>query len=99
MQEIYMVESAMLRAEKIAAVKGNDVAANAVKLVQLQLFKSVEIIKTEATRGIVSFAEGDEQRMMLSGLRRFTRYNEYPNVVNLKNDIAQLIIEKNEYVY
>ena len=99
MQEIYMVESAMLRAEKIAAVKGNDVAANAVKLVQLQLFKSVEIIKTEATRGIVSFAEGDEQRMMLSGLRRFTRYNEYPNVVNLKNDIAQLIIEKIEYVY
>lgn len=99
MQEIYMVESALLRAEKIAAVQGNDAAANAVKLVQLQLFRSVEIIKTEATRGIVSFAEGDEQRMMLSGLRRFTRYNEYPNVVSLKNDIAQLIIEKNEYTF
>ncbi len=99
MQEIYMVESALLRAEKIAAVQGNDAAANAVKLVQLQLFRSVEIIKTEATRGIVSFAEGDEQRMMLSGLRRFTRYNEYPNIVSLKNDIAQLIIEKNEYTF
>ena len=99
MQEIYMVESAMLRAEKIANVKGADAAKNAEKLVQLQLFKSVEIIKTEATRGIVSFTEGDEQRMMLSGLRRFTRYNEYPNVVNLKTEIAELLIKENKYTF
>ncbi len=99
MQEIYMVESAMLRAEKIANVKGADAAKNAEKLVQLQLFKSVEIIKTEATRGIVSFTEGDEQRMMLSGLRRFTRYNEYPNVVNLKTEIADLLIKENKYTF
>lgn len=99
MQEIYMVESAMLRAEKIANEKGTDAAANAVKLVQLQLFKSVEVIKTEATRGIVSFTEGDEQRMMLSGLRRFTRYNEYPNVVNLKTEIADFLIAENKYTF
>lgn len=99
MQEIYMVESAMLRAEKIANEKGADTAANAVKLVQLQLFKSVEVIKTEATRGIVSFTEGDEQRMMLSGLRRFTRYNEYPNVVNLKIEIADFLIAENKYTF
>jgi len=89
----------MLRAEKIANVKGADAAKNAEKLVQLQLFKSVEIIKTEATRGIVSFTEGDEQRMMLSGLRRFTRYNEYPNVVNLKTEIADLLIKENKYTF
>ncbi|WP_068598074.1 acyl-CoA dehydrogenase family protein [Vaginella massiliensis] len=99
MQEIYMVESALLRAEKLAKEKGEDAAANAIKLVQLQLFKSVEIIKTEATRGIVSFAEGDEQRMMLSGLRRFTRYNEYPNVVNLKTEIADFLIAENQYTF
>ena len=99
MQEIYMVESAMLRAEKIAKEKGADAAANAVKIVQLQLFKSVEIIKSEATRGIISFTEGDEQRMMLSGLRRFTRYNEYPNIVNLKTEIADLLIKENKYTF
>ena len=99
MQEIYMVESALLRADKIAATKGADAAKNAVKLVQLQLFKSVEIVKTEATRGIISFTEGDEQRMMLSGLRRFTRYNEYPNVVNLKTEIADYIIAENKYTF
>ena len=99
MQEIYMVESAMLRAEKIASTKGADAAKNAVKMVELQLFKSVEIIKTEATRGIISFTEGDEQRMMLSGLRRFTRYNEYPNIVNLKTDIADMLIAENKYTF
>lgn len=99
MQEIYMVESAMLRAEKLANVKGLDAAKNAEKLVQLQLFKSVEIIKTEATRGIISFTEGDEQRMMLSGLRRFTRYNEYPNIVSLKTEIADLLIAENKYSF
>ncbi len=99
MQEIYMVESAMLRAEKIANTKGADAAKNAEKLVQLQLFKSVEIIKSEATRGIISFTEGDEQRMMLSGLRRFTRYNEYPNIVNLKTEIADLLIKENKYTF
>jgi len=99
MQEIYMVESAMLRAEKIANVKGADAAKYAVKLVELQLFKSVEIVKTEATKAIISFAEGDEQRMMLSGVRRFTRYNEYPNVVNLKTDVADFIIKENKYTF
>ncbi|WP_313579104.1 acyl-CoA dehydrogenase family protein [Chishuiella sp.] len=99
MQEIYMVESAMLRAEKIANVKGADNAKYAVKLVELQLFKSVEIVKTEATKAIISFAEGDEQRMMLSGVRRFTRYNEYPNVINLKTEIADYIIRENKYIF
>ncbi|WP_313375440.1 acyl-CoA dehydrogenase family protein [Chishuiella sp.] len=99
MQEIYMVESAMLRAEKIASVKGIEAAKYAVKLVELQLFKSVEIVKTEATKAIISFAEGDEQRMMLSGIRRFTRYNEYPNVVNLKTDVADFIIKQNKYTF
>ena len=89
----------MLRAEKIANTKGADAAKNAEKLVQLQLFKSVEIIKSEATRGIISFTEGDEQRMMLSGLRRFTRYNEYPNIVNLKTEIADLLIAENKYTF
>ena len=37
--------------------------------------------------------------MMLSGLRRFTRYNEYPNVVNLKTEIADYIIAENKYTF
>ena len=94
--EIYMAESAVLRAEKMAA--NNDSQADiAVKMAQLQIFDSVEKIKSAATEGIVSFADGDMQRMMLSGVKRFTRYNEFPNVVALKREVAEYFINKNQY--
>lgn len=95
--EIYMAESAILRAEKI--VKNGSQSDVTVKMAKIQLFDSVEKIKQDATAGIISFTEGDEQRMMLSGLRRFTRYNEYPNVVNLKTEIAEYFIKENKYAF
>lgn len=96
--EIYMAESTILRAEKISKKSEQD-ADISIKLAKLQLFNSVETIKKEATTGIISFTEGDEQRMMLSGLRRFTRYNEYPNVVNLKTEVADFLIKENKYTF
>lgn len=97
MIEIYMAESAVLRAEKLSREKEDDIDGIAIKIAQIQLFDSVEKIKTSAMEGIISFTEGDEQRMMLSGLRRFTRYNEYPNLVNLKTEVAEFLINKNKY--
>ncbi|MET3732866.1 acyl-CoA dehydrogenase family protein [Moheibacter stercoris] len=97
--EIYMAESAILRAERIAKTNSENVADISIKFAKLQLFESVETIKRSATTGIVSFTEGDEQRMMLSGLRRFTRYNEYPNVVQLKSEIAEFLIKENKYSF
>ncbi|MFV0304246.1 MAG: acyl-CoA dehydrogenase family protein [Moheibacter sp.] len=97
--EIYLAESTMLRAEKIAKTKSDKDTEIPVKLAILQIFHSVEKVKSSATAGIISFTEGDEQRMMLSGLRRFTRYNEYPNVVNLREEIAEFLIQENKYTF
>lgn len=99
MIEIYMAESTILRAEKIAKNNSEEFAKIPIKIAKLQLFQSVEVIKNKATEGIISFTEGDEQRMMLSGLRRFTRYNEYPNIVQLKSDIAEHLIKENKYSF
>ncbi|MDD3459547.1 MAG: acyl-CoA dehydrogenase family protein [Weeksellaceae bacterium] len=96
--EIYMAESAVLRAEKMLNHKAAD-AEFAGKLAMIQLYSSVEKIKHEATTGIISFAEGDELQMMMSGLRRFTRYNEYPNIVQLRTEIADYLINKNKYPF
>ena len=49
--------------------------------------------------GIISFAEGDEQRMMLMGLKRFTKYTNYPNVVALRNKIAEKLNSENKYCF
>lgn len=95
--DIYMVESAILRTEKNAERSGIETQNVQLAMTQLFLYKTVDKVTQKAKEGIVSFAEGDEQRMMLMGLRRFTKYQEFPNVVNLRNTIAEAIIEKGSY--
>ncbi|WP_447951186.1 acyl-CoA dehydrogenase family protein [Chryseobacterium koreense] len=92
LNQIYLAESAILRAEKHFSADSPEAA-----MAQLNLYKAVEKITVAAKEGIVSFAEGDEQRMMLSGLRRFTKYTNMPNVVALTEKIAAHFIEKNAY--
>lgn len=92
LNQIYMAESAVLRVEKHFSPDSVEAA-----MAQLNLYKAVEKIIVAAKEGIVSFAEGDEQRMMLSGLRRFTKYTNHPNVVALTEKVAAHFIEKGAY--
>lgn len=97
--DIYMAESAILRTEKNAERNGEDAQKVQLAMTQLFLYKTVDKIIQRAKEGIVSFAEGDEQRMMLMGLRRFTKYQEYPNVTELRNTIAEKVIANNGYKF
>ena len=96
--EIYMAESAVLRAEKTAKNGGAN-AEYQVAMAQLYLYHSVDIVIQRAKEGIVSFAEGDEQRMMLMGLKRFTKYQNMPNVVALRTMIAEKVTAENTYPF
>ena len=64
----------------------------------LELDKELKIHKN-AKEGIVSFSEGDEQRMMLMGLKRFTKYQNQPNVVGLRNGISEKVQKENKYPF
>lgn len=97
--EIYMAESTLLRAEKNAKRFGEDAQKEQIAMAKLYLFNAVEIIKKNGIEGIVSFAEGDEQKMMLMGLKRFTKYANYPNVVELRNTIAEKVKAENKYCF
>lgn len=97
--DIYMVESAILRTEKNAERNGEDSQKVQLAMTQLFLYKTVDTIIARAKEGIVSFAEGDEQRMMLMGLRRFTKYQDYPQVTNLRNIIADKVIDSGGYKF
>ncbi|MCD1117287.1 acyl-CoA dehydrogenase family protein [Chryseobacterium turcicum] len=92
LNQIYMAESAILRAEKHFSADSVEAA-----MAQLNLYKAIDKIIAAAKEGIVSFAEGDEQRMMLSGLRRFTKYTNSPNVVALTEKVAAHFIQKGHY--
>ena len=97
--EIYLAESAILRTEKNAKRFSEDSQKYQRAMTQLYLYHAVDIISSKAKEGIVSFAEGDEQRMMLMGLKRFTKYTNMPNIVALRNKIADKLSEENSYCF
>ena len=97
--EIYMAESTILRTEKLAKSKGAENVKEQIAMAQLYLYKAVDIINTKGKEGIASFAEGDEQRMMMMGLKRFTKYTNLPNVVALRETIASKLIQENQYCF
>ena len=97
--ETYMAESAILRTEKNCKRFGEDSQTYQIAMSKLYLYNAVDIIYKNAKEGIVSFSEGDEQRMMLMGLKRFTKYQNQPNVVALRNNISEKIQKENKYPF
>lgn len=85
MIEIYMAESAILVAKKNAN-------KHQIAMAKINLFRAVESITTDAKTAIISMCKGDIQKMMLMGLKRFTKYYNYPNIIELKREVAQKII-------
>lgn len=97
--EIYMAESTILRTEKLAATQGEANVKEQIAMAKLYLYNAVDIIYTKGKEGIVSYAQEDEQRMMLMGLRRFTKYDNQPNVIELRETIAAKVIAENKYCF
>jgi alkylation response protein AidB-like acyl-CoA dehydrogenase len=97
--EIYMAESAILRTEKNVKRAGEASQKEQIFMSRLYLYNAVDIIAKNGKEAIVSFAEGDEQRMLLMGLKRFTKYTNHPNVVQLRNSIAEKLKEENSYCF
>lgn len=97
--EIYMAESAILRTEKNAKRYGEDKQSVQIAMAKLYLYHAVDIIEEKGKESIISFAEGDEQRMMLMGLKRFTKYTNYPDIVDLRVEIAEKVKAENKYCF
>ncbi|PSR10365.1 MAG: acyl-CoA dehydrogenase, partial [Candidatus Arcticimaribacter sp.] len=82
--EIYMIESAILRTEKNCERFGLDSQKNQIDMTQLYLFDAIEKINSKGKEAIVSFADGAQLKGMIAGLRQYTKYQNYPNVVALR---------------
>ena len=97
--QIYLAESAILRTEKNAKRFGEAAQATQIAMSRYYLYKAVDIISDKGKEAIISFAEGDEQRMMLMGLKRFTKYVNFPNVIALRTQIADKVANDNGYTF
>ena len=97
--EIYLAESAILRAEKLAKKEGENNVKEQIAMAKLNLFHAIDVIETAGKHSIISFSSGDEQRMMLMGLKRYIKYVNMPNIIELRNIIAEKVIKENKYCF
>jgi alkylation response protein AidB-like acyl-CoA dehydrogenase len=97
--EIYMAESTILRTEKLVKKLGENQVKEQIAMAKLYLYKAVDVVTQKGKESLISFAEGDEQRMMLMGLRRFTKYTNMPNIIGLRELITTKLVTENEYCF
>jgi alkylation response protein AidB-like acyl-CoA dehydrogenase len=97
--EVYMAESAVLRASKIHQNSGPDAAALPAAMTRLYLHQAVEKLGQAGREAINAFAEGDELRILHMGLRRFTKWQNPVNAKELRRTIAAYTIEHGKYPF
>jgi len=94
--ETYAMESAVLRAQKIVASKGEAGASLAVAMTRVYLSQAMEKIEAAARKVIAAVADGDMLRTQLAILRRLAKYQPF-NTVALRQQIAHKMIERGKY--
>jgi hypothetical protein len=67
-------------------------------MVQTFIYDIADKINKSGKDAINSFAEGDEQRMMLLGIKRFTKAAPF-NVKEARNTIAEKLVTENKYIF
>jgi hypothetical protein len=94
--EGYIAESALLRVEKLIGLRGEKACEVQKEMAIIYLHAAIEKAAAAGKQAITSFAEGDELRLMLMGLKRFTKIDPY-NLKNARRKVADHIIAKGEY--
>jgi alkylation response protein AidB-like acyl-CoA dehydrogenase len=94
--ETYAMESAVLRAQKIAETKGESAAALPIAMTRVYLSSAFEKVESAAKKVIAAVADGDMLRTQLAILRRLAKYEPF-NTIELRQQIAQKAIERGKY--
>ena len=96
--ECYVAESTLLRVEKLITLQGEQATAIQKEMAIIYLHHAVEKAAASAKHAITAFADGDELRLMLLGLKRFTKIDPY-NLKEARRKVANFVIEKGEYPF
>jgi alkylation response protein AidB-like acyl-CoA dehydrogenase len=96
--DIYVAESALLRTEKLVSVKGEAAVKEQIDITKVYIYDMADKISAAGKNAINSMVEGDMQRMMLMGLKRFTKVNPL-NTKDARRRIAAKLIEANQFCF
>lgn len=95
--ETFMAESALLRTIKMQQ-NNNENTALAVDATQTLIADAADRINHAGKNAINAFADGDEQRMMLMGLKRYTKTASF-NTKDARRRLSAQILEKQGYFF
>ena len=95
--ETFAMESALLRAEKLIANKGESSSQLATAMTRVYISTAMDKIESNARKVIAAAAEGDNLRIQTAVLRRLVKYDPI-NTIGLRQQIAQKVIEAGKYV-
>ncbi|MFD0766923.1 acyl-CoA dehydrogenase family protein [Mucilaginibacter lutimaris] len=96
--ETYVSESTLLRVEKLASQRGEDAVKDQIDIMQVYIRDAADKIFKAGKEALNSFAEGDERRMMMTGLKRFTKTEDI-NTTAARRRIAAKLIAENKYCF
>ncbi|HRG88273.1 MAG TPA: acyl-CoA dehydrogenase family protein [Chitinophagales bacterium] len=96
--DILAMESAMLRAEKLVNLHGQEASQIYIDMVKCYFFDAMDRINVNGKSALAAFATGDELRIMAMGLKRFTKY-DFVNTKNVRRAVADKLIAENGYCF
>lgn len=89
--EGYVAESALLRVEKMISQKGEAACETEIAMARITLHKAMNIAASAGREALTSFASGDELRIMLLGLKRFTKLEPF-NLKEARRKVAAHVL-------
>ena len=96
--EVFHAESTLLRVMKLVAQRGEQAMADQVDMMRTYLYDAADRVNKSGKDAINGFADGDEGRMILMGLKRFTKADPF-NSKAARRRIADRMIEEGRYRY
>ena len=96
--EIYNAESVLLRVDKLVQRNGQEAHEQEIDIAKVYINNAADIINRAGKEAINAFAEGDLSRMLLLGLKRFTKQGPF-NTVAARERIADYTNAANKYPF
>ncbi len=96
--EVYVAESTLLRTEKLASMKGEDAVKAHLAATRVYLSDAADKVWLAGKQAIASFAQDDDQTMLMMGLKRFTK-TALVNTTGLRRELAAQLVDQEKYFF
>jgi hypothetical protein len=96
--ETFNAESVLLRVMKMTDQQGETATQLYQDMMRVYLYDAADKVNKSGKDAINAFADGDEQRMILMGLKRFTKAEPF-NTKDARRRIADKMIAEGKYCF